>query len=188
MFTPLRARKDLAVRTPLLCSKVASAVFFSPSLLLFSLFAHCLPPFLFFFSPFLSLSCTHARLANVGVWEMTHLLHTSSSPGHIWAARKSIFLRLCSGEREVMQRHYGELFSTFSFFSLHYVFFFSFPLFVERGPLISVLQHHKHKCAFHLLHGCIMLFRDFESLGGFFCAMNQAKTYAQTWVYFLSHV
>lgn len=123
MLTPLEARKDLAMWTPLLCSKVASAVFF-PSLLLFSLFAQS--PSLPLFFPFLSLSCTHARLANVGVWEMTHLLHTSSSPDHIWAARKSIFLRLCSREREVMRRHYGELFSTFSFFPLHYVFFFTF--------------------------------------------------------------
>lgn len=28
---------------------------------------------------------------DVGVWEMTHLLHTSSSPAHIWAARKIHF-------------------------------------------------------------------------------------------------
>lgn len=42
------------------------------------------------FSP--SLPCTHARLGSVGVWRMTHLLHTSSLLGHIWASRKSIFL------------------------------------------------------------------------------------------------
>lgn len=40
------------------------------------------------FSP--SLSCTHVRPGSVGVWRMTHLLHTSSLLGHIWAARKSI--------------------------------------------------------------------------------------------------
>lgn len=43
------------------------------------------------FSP--SLSCTHARPGSVGVWRMTHLLHTSSSSGHIWASRKSMFLQ-----------------------------------------------------------------------------------------------
>lgn len=89
------------------------------------------------FSP--SLSCTHARLASVGVWGMTHLLHTSSLLDHIWAARKSIFLHSCSGEEQAMQGQHDELFSSFSFL----LYYFS-----ENGPLIwapRCLHHHRDK-------------------------------------------
>lgn len=62
---------------------------------------------------------------------MTHLLHTSSLPDHIWTARKSFFiflLGLYSGDKEqAMQRQHDELFSTFSFL----LYYFS-----EQGPLI----------------------------------------------------
>jgi len=70
---------------------------------------------------------------------MTHLLHTSSSPDHIWAARKSIFLLLSSSrEDQAMQRQHDELFSTFSFL----LYYFS-----EQGLLIQIWRflHHQDK-------------------------------------------
>lgn len=70
---------------------------------------------------------------------MTHLLHTSSLLGHIWASRKSILLRLCSGEEQTLQRQHDEVSSTFSFL----LYYFS-----EQGPLIRALRclhHHKDK-------------------------------------------
>lgn len=70
-----------------------------------------------FFSPFPS--CTHASW-RVGVWGMTHLLHTSSLLAHIWAARKSILQCFCSGEEQAMRGERNRLFSL----SLFSVLFF----------------------------------------------------------------
>lgn len=103
---------------PLLALQVSST---GVAVLLFSLFS----PRLALFS---SLSVLHTcKAGECGSGRMTHLLHTSSLLGHIWAARKSILLRLCSGEEQAMQGHYEDLFSTFSFL-LH--------CFSEHGPLI----------------------------------------------------
>lgn len=66
------------------------------------------------FSP--SLSCTHVRLGSVGVWRMTHLLHTSCCLTIFGLPGNPFFfpLCLCSGEKDqAMQRQHDELFSTF---------------------------------------------------------------------------
>lgn len=80
------------MKTPLLDLQVSSTLFLQCFYFFILSLSHSV------FSP--SLSCTHARPGSVGVWRMTHLLHTSSLPDHIWAARKSIFLQLCSGEKQ----------------------------------------------------------------------------------------
>lgn len=130
---------------PLLALQVSSTGF---AVLLFSLFSPCL-------ALFSSLSVLHTcKAGECGSGRMTHLLHTSSLLGHIWAARKSILLRLCSGEEQAMQGHYEDLFSTFSFL-LH--------CFSEHGPLIwapRCLYYHKDKYWFHFYMATWWLFSD----------------------------
>lgn len=64
----------------------------------------------------LSIPVLHTCTAkgSVGVCTVTHLLHTSSLPDHIWASRKSIFLLLSSRGEQAMQRQHDELFSAAS--------------------------------------------------------------------------
>lgn len=145
---------------PLLALQVSST---GVAVLLFSLFS----PRLALFS---SLSVLHTcKAGECGSGRMTHLLHTSSLLGLIWAARKSILLRLCSGEEQAMQGHYEDLFSTFSFL-LH--------CFSEHGPLIwapRCLYYHKDKILVPLLHGYFMaIFRCFGR-------MIEAQMYAYAW-------
>lgn len=145
MLIPQWKCVDILMWTSLLALQVSSTGF---AVLLFSLFSPCL-------ALFSSLSVLHTcKAGECGSGRMTHLLHTSFLLGHIWAARKSVLLRVCSGEEQAMQGHYEDLFSTFSFL-LHY--------FSERGPLIWALRclyHHKDKYWFQFYMATSWLFSD----------------------------
>lgn len=65
------------------------------------------------FSP--SLSCTHERPGSVGVWTMTHLLHTPHHCLTIFGLPGNPFFCCCVVEEPALQRKHDELFSTYSF-------------------------------------------------------------------------
>lgn len=96
---------------------------------------------------FLSLPCTHVRPPSVGVWRMTQLLHTSSPPGHIWAARKSLCLRLCSGEEPAMQegRKRRALFYSLLFFSNSTCLYHHKDEYSDNFTLVLCTQEHQFK-------------------------------------------
>lgn len=131
---------DLSTQ-PLLLLGCIWCFFFT--LLLFSLCARRLPPL---FPPLaLPLSVLHTCKAG-WMWECGRwliLLHTSSSPAHIWAARKSISLTAAAAvaaREEVRCRDItGSSFLLFSFPSALFICFF----FLDQGPLISTVLYHQ---------------------------------------------
>lgn len=95
---------------------------------------------------------------------MTHLLHTSLLPGHIWADRKSFFLLcLSSGEEQALQKHYEPSFSAASFL-LH--------SFSKEGHLIWGLR------CFYYQTNMVPVLHGYFSMSfiqwGIFWTMNQA--------------
>lgn len=136
-----RTHLDLSTQ-PLLLQGCIWCFFFT--LLLFSLCARRLPPL---FPPSCSSSLCLAHMQgwlNVGVWEMTHLVaHLILACPYLGCPEIHFSYRRCNcgGERGgTMQRHYGELFSTF-LFPLCTFYFFIF--FLDQGPLISTVLYHQ---------------------------------------------
>lgn len=154
-------------------------------------------------APPLSLSLCLAHMQGEWVWESDDSSVAYLIFDHIWVARKSIFLCLCSGEEPPMQRQNEELFSAFLFSSVHNkgVQFESWGRFIiirtDTGPSFTkqLQRIHLFRCfyeqllqAFSFLHDstdlstCInnvqVLLPDFHSLN------KQDRTTWCPWFFF----